>query len=202
MNYNTICINDGQKQYLTRTLERVAENAPLSVALTLKRELMSLTQVFFALLIAVFAALILVPIVIWIIKKFDQALDKHSKNIPAEPYTVPKKANTIIAKENFSTLSWYLLYFILVTFSLVHFLGKIEYGENLPYITFLILVGIPFLIAFVHVVAKVDDQSNRLLTSGFSEGQATTHRMKWLLVVPGLMVLVIDITLQVANSMK
>lgn len=163
---------------------------------------MSLTQVFYAFLIAVFAALILVPIVIWVIKKFAQALDKHSENNPAEPYTIPNKANTIIAKENFRTLSWYLLYFIIVTFSLVHFLGKIEYGENLPYIFFLILVGIPFLIAFVHVIARVDDQSNRLLASGFSEGQATAHRMKWLLIVPGLMVLVIDITLQLANSIR
>jgi hypothetical protein len=163
---------------------------------------MSLTQIFYAFLIAVFAALLFVPIAIWVIKKFAQALGKHSENKPAEPYTIPKKANTIIAKKNFRTLSWYLLYFIIITFSLVHFLGKIEYGENLSYIVFLILVGIPFLIAFVHVIARVDDQSNRLLASGFSPGQATAHRMKWLLIVPGLMVLVIDITLQVANSIR
>jgi hypothetical protein len=161
---------------------------------------MSLTQIIYALLTAVFAALILIPIIIWLIKKFDQALDRHNENKPAEAYTLPKNANAIIAKENIRTLSWYLLYFIIVILALVHFLGKIEYGENLPYIIFLFLVGIPFLIAFVHVVSKVEDQSTRLVASGFSAGQATAHRMKWLLIIPGIMVLVIDITLQVANS--
>ena len=161
---------------------------------------MSLTQIFFAFLIAVFAALILVLIAIWVLKKIDQTW--YPENKPTEPYAIPKKAYTIIAKENFGTLLWYLLYFIIVILALVHFLGRIVHGENLPYIAFLILVGIPFLIAFVHVVAKVLDQSDRLVASGFSEGQATAHRMKWLLIIPGLMVLVIDITLQIANSIR
>jgi len=63
----------------------------LSPALTLKRELMSLTQIIYALLIAVFAALILIPIIIWVIKKFDQALDRHNENKPAEAYTLPRR---------------------------------------------------------------------------------------------------------------
>jgi hypothetical protein len=75
-------------------------------------------------------------------------------------------------------------------------------GEDVPYITFLVFVAIPFLIAFVLVAVKVDDQSSRLLTSGFSEGQATAHRVKWLLIVPGIMVFVVDIILQIANSMR
>lgn len=163
---------------------------------------MTLTQIFYAFLIAVIGALILIPIIIWVIKKFDQALDRHNENKPAEPYTLPKNAYAIIAKENIRTLAWYLLYFIIVIITLVYFFGKIEYGENLPYIVFLILVGIPFLIAFVHVVSKVEEQSTRLVASGFSAGQATAHRMKWLLIIPGIMVLVIDIALQVANSIK
>lgn len=163
---------------------------------------MSIHQIITALLFAVFAALIFILIVIWVLKKFDRTLDKHFENKPPEPYAIPKKAQAIIAKENLLTLSWYLLYFIIIILSLVSYLGKIEYGENMPYITFLILVGIPFLIAFVHVIARVDDQGKRLLASGFSKGQATAHRMKWLLIVLGLMVLVIDITLQVANSIR
>ena len=159
---------------------------------------MPLSQIFFIVLIAVFAALIFIAVVLVILKKFNQSLDNLDK--PAEPYAYANKANIIIAKENLCTLSWYLLYFITMTIALVYFFGKIEYGENKPYILFLILIGIPFLIAFVHVISNVEDQSARLLASGFSVGQATAHRMKWLFIVPVLMVFVIDLTLQFANS--
>jgi hypothetical protein len=166
----------------------------------LKEEAMHLTQ----LLIAFFITLILGLLIgYWILKKFAKwTADGGLEIKPAEPYMNPKSANTIIAKENYRILAWYSVYFIIVISCLAHFLGKIKYGENAPYIAFLIFVGLPFLIAFVHVLTKVGDQSNRLLASGYSAGQATAHRMKWLLIVPGLMVLVIDITLQIVNSIR
>lgn len=160
---------------------------------------MHLSQFFIAFFIVLIVGL---PVGFWILNKFTKWAEHGLEVKQAEPYTIPKKAKTVIAKENLCILARYLLYFIVVILLLVHFLGKIEYGTNLPYIAFLILVGIPFLIAFVHVISKVSGQSNRLLASGFSERQATAHRMKWLFIVTGLMILVIDITLQVANSIK
>ncbi len=102
--------------------------------------------------IAFFMTLILGLLLgIWIIKKINLAHDKFLERKLDEPYIKPSKAATVIAKENYSILAWYSLYFVIVILVLVHFFGRIEYGANVPYITLLISVGIPFLIAFAHV---------------------------------------------------
>lgn len=165
--------------------------------------------------IAFFIALIFgILIGIWIIRLLlthlknkkeiekDLAVRRNNEITTAEPYTKVNTAKTDIVKENFRTLAWYLLYFVIIIPILVRFLGKIEYGANMPYIALLIIVGIPFLIAFVHVLVKVDHQRNRLLASGFSERQASMHTLKWLVIVPGVMILVIDTTLRFANSIR
>ena len=118
----------------------------------------------------------------------------------AKPYTDEQKSNTSISRENFHILSRYLLYFIIIIPILVHFLGKIKYGPNMPYTSFLVIVGIPFLIAFIHISAKVDHQRNRLMLSGISKENASIHVAKWMALAPGMMIFVIYIILKLANA--
>ncbi len=128
----------------------------------------------------------------------------HTKFIEGkpEPYTDIKKALASIAKENYLVLTLYSFYYVVVIVVLVHFLGKIVYGPNMPYITFLVLVGLPFLIAFTHLLSKVGNQSIRLIDSGFTEKQATSYRLKWMLIITVTMLFVIDLTFHIANLIR
>jgi hypothetical protein len=131
----------------------------------------------------------------------DFSEQKWSEEIAAtKPYTDIKKSYADIFKENFRILAWYLLFFVLIIPLLVHFFGKIKYGPNMPYISFLIIVGIPFLIAFAHILTNVDHQRNRLIASGLSRDEASTNVSKWMALAPIAMIFVIYIILKLANA--
>jgi len=120
--------------------------------------------------------------------------------VAAKPYTDIQNSTDSISKYNFCVLSTYSLYFIISIPIIVHFFRGIEYGPNIPYISFLIIVGIPFLIAFLHILTKVDHQRNRLIASGLSKKDASIHVFKWIALTPCMMIFVIYIMLKLSNS--
>lgn len=61
-----------------------------------------------------------------------------------------------VLKDNLRFTPYYLLYFGVVSFLLVQYFGAIERGANLPYLVSLPVIGIPFLIYFVHAVYRAD----------------------------------------------
>jgi hypothetical protein len=117
----------------------------------------------------------------------------------AETYPDIKKSITSISRKNFHVLLWYLLYFIIIIPILVHFFGKIKYGPNIPYTLFLVMVGIPFLISFMHILVVVDNQRCRLIASGLSIKEGSMHVSKWILLTLSIMIFVISVILKLAN---
>jgi hypothetical protein len=120
------------------------------------------------------------PLITWILIKIDRGYTKYLEG--PEPYTDIKEALKSNTKENYVILFLYSLYFVIVILGSVHFFGKIEYGPNRPYLTLLILIGIPFLVAFVHLVSRAGNQSIRFQCSGYTERQAAAYRLKWLFI--------------------
>jgi len=118
----------------------------------------------------------------------------------AKPYADVQNASTYIDKKNFYILFWYILYFVIIIPILVHFFGKITYGPNLPYILLVILTGIPFLAAFIHIFAVTDRQRYRLIASGLSIDKGSEHVIKWMFLVTCITVLLVYYTLKLSNK--
>ena len=129
---------------------------------------------------------------------FDQRFSEQIKE--AKPYTDVQISVISVSRKNYRILSLYVLYFIIIIPVLVHFFGKIEYGPNKPYTLFLIIVGIPFLIAFAHVFILIDNQRCRLIASGLSVAETSKHVGKWMLLFLCAMIFVIDIILKLSNK--
>jgi hypothetical protein len=96
-------------------------------------------------------------------------------------------------------LTYYLLYFLTIIPALVILFGKIENGLSWQYGTFLIIVGIPFLVSFIHFAMLAEKNRYRLIVSGGNKSQASSTISGLILCVPIVIFVFIWLVLKASN---
>lgn len=99
-----------------------------------------------------------------------------------------KDLKTAIAKELWRIAPAYLIYFLVAAIILIAVFGKITYGANLPYITSLIAIGIPFLICFCHLLGKAENYRVKFIETG-GDSKAASKLMSVLIIAIPFMLL-------------
>lgn len=118
-----------------------------------------------------------------------------------EAYENLKTARREILRDNFKIMTWYGIYFLVAVPNIVHYFKGIRYGPNLPYVLFLLAVGIPFLICFIHVVSKADMQRSRLLATGANRKESSKFVINWILILPAVYVTEVQFLYKISNSL-
>jgi hypothetical protein len=96
-------------------------------------------------------------------------------------------------------LTYYLVYFNSAIFILVILLGRIQHGPNIPYLVFLVVVGIPYIMSFIQFYTLAARYRYRLLLAGQSLDQTSSLVSGLLFSVPIIYFALIWIILSVAN---
>ena len=69
---------------------------------------------------------------------------------------------------------YYLIYFFVTTYILISIYGEINYGPNKPYALYLLFVGFPYIILFLHMIIIAEKQGNRIAISSTSQYEKST----------------------------
>jgi hypothetical protein len=119
----------------------------------------------------------------------------------ATPYASSDEANKEFLSDSIKFALGYGLYFLISVPLLVKFFGGIKYGPNLPYTVFLIVVGIPFLVCFYHILLKIENRRTRIKASKLMNKPGQQLIAHWIVIVPTLIVFLIMVLLKVSNSL-
>ncbi|GAM11783.1 hypothetical protein OR1_04101 [Geobacter sp. OR-1] len=104
-----------------------------------------------------------------------------------------------VITSNLKSMIPYLLYFYFVINALVSNLGKIEYGDNRPYFIFLVFVGVPYVVCFIHFVLRIYFQEMIIKKSNFEKEKASALIFVITFSVPLIMLLYVQKVLHFAN---
>lgn len=93
-----------------------------------------------------------------------------------------KELKRAIIKDLWRIAPAYLVYFLVAAMILVAIFGKISYGANLPYLTSLIVIGIPFLVCFCHLMAKAENYRLKFTEAG-GDAKAASYFIRVLIII-------------------
>lgn len=101
-----------------------------------------------------------------------------------------KELKSAIIKDLWRVAPAYLVYFLVAAIILVAIFGKINYGANLPYLTSLILIGIPFLVCFCHLMAKAESYRIKFTEAGGDAKSANNLIRVLIIIIPFILLYV------------
>jgi len=87
----------------------------------------------------------------------------------------------------------YLIYFLLAAVVLEAIFGEIKYGANLPYLTSLLTIGIPFLICFCHLLVQAEKYRIKFAEAG-GDTKATSNFMIVLIILIPFILLFVTVS--------
>jgi cytochrome bd-type quinol oxidase subunit 2 len=95
-----------------------------------------------------------------------------------------KELKAAITKELLRVAPAYLVYFLIATIILVSIFGEIKYGANFPYLTSLMVIGIPFLICFCHLLTKAENFRIKFTEAGGDKKAASNFMTVLIIIIP------------------
>ncbi|OGU00252.1 MAG: hypothetical protein A2X80_02945 [Geobacteraceae bacterium GWB2_52_12] len=101
-----------------------------------------------------------------------------------------KELKVAITKELWRVAPAYLVYFLVAAIILVAIFGKMNYGANLPYLTSLIVIGIPFLVCFCHLMAKAENYRIKFTEAGGDAKAASSFIRVLIIIIPFILLYV------------
>lgn len=96
----------------------------------------------------------------------------------------------------------YLTYFLVSAIILIFIFGTINYGANLPYLTSLLVIGIPFLVCFCHLMAKAENCRIKFTEAGGDTKAARNFMVFLIIIVPFMLLFITLFFFKLLESMQ